>query len=437
MTLILVVNVFAGCKKSQEESMASASETSMESSSSSESESTASQKTAASTGPVSIKIFDNSPEYEAAMKACIAEYKKIKPNVTVNLETVWVDYLIKLKAKLNSGDIPDVFTTSAGSEIKTYEKYSEDLTKEPFVKSLKDDVKKIMSDEDKVYGFPMKINAFGMLYNKEIFENNKITVPKTLIELGTACEKLKAAGIQPFTTGYKEWPVFKNMLMHFFDAAQPNDTQGLVKKFTEGKAKLADYPIINDNWFNFVDMTVKYGDEKPLETDRNAEIAAFAGGKAAMLLGQGSWVEAEITKINPKLKIGFTGYPTSGNPAESLLVTGADQAVRIYKDSKVKKDALELYNWLYTSDYGAKWFEETAKVIPPIKDAPIPNTQIGNEVKNYLSSNKAGELSINYATDDFHMKLGEIMQGYIARTYDKEKAVKEVETAWQKLGKAK
>ncbi|MDF2987021.1 MAG: ABC-type sugar transport system, periplasmic component, partial [Eubacterium sp.] len=396
-----------------------------------------SKSSSASNGPVSIKIFMNREEYTEPVKAAITEYKRIKPNVTVKAETVEVDYPKELEKRIKAGDIPDVFTTSAGGEIKLYAENTADLTKQPLAQAMTDSAREAMSEEGKVYGIPLKLNAFGLIYNKEIFEKNKINAPKTISELTLACEKLKTAGIQPFTTGYKDWYVFKNTFMHFLNAAQPEDTKGLVEKFSKGKAKISDYPTINNNWFKFVDLTVQYGDKKPVETDLKAQIDAFATGKSAMVLGQGPSFETEAVNLNPKIKIGFTGYPTTENSTDALLAVGADRAVRINKASKVQKDALDLFNWLYTSEYGRKWFTDVAKVIPPVKDAPIPNMQIANEIKNYLSKNKPGDLSANYSLDTFHQTFGGIMQGYVLKTYTKEEAVKEIESGWQELGAAK
>ncbi|MDF2614735.1 MAG: ABC-type sugar transport system, periplasmic component [Clostridia bacterium] len=394
-------------------------------------------ETAASDEPVTITIFQNMPEYTDAINAYIEEYKKVKPNVTINLEITQSDYPTMLKAKINSGEIPDVFATTAGGEIEAYAEYSYDLSNEPLAAAMTDAVKVNMSYDGKVYGFPIKSNTFGMIYNKELFEKAGITAPpKTLSELEAACEKLVAIGVKPFTTGYKEWWVQKHVFQHFFDAAQPDDVGGLVKEFIAGKAKFADYPTINDNFFKFVDLAVKYGDDKPLETDLSAEIAAFATGKAAMICGQGPWVEADILKINPSAQIGFTGYPVSENPADCVIIAGADQALRINKDSKVLKEVVELYNWLYTSDYGKKWFSEVAQVIPPIKDAPIPNLQIPTAMQEILKTEKAGDLYINYSLDSFHQKFGEIIQSYIAKAYTKEQAIKEIEAVWPQLGVA-
>ena len=87
------------------------------------------------------------------------------------------------------------------------------------------------------------------------------------------------------------------MLFRFVNAAAQNagiTTAELVARFEKGEAKVSDYPELYDNFFNFIDLAVKYGDDKPLETALDGELSAFGTGKAAMICGQGAWVEAGI-----------------------------------------------------------------------------------------------------------------------------------------------
>lgn len=431
----LTVSVLAGCSK-----LGQAPDTA---GSGSAKKSAAGKSTAAKTSKApkvksaDINIFVNNPEYVDAINEYLKEYKKLKPNIKVNLKTAQSDYSQMLKAKLKSGEMPDVFTTAAGSEIKEYSKYSYDLTGQPLAKAMTDEVRMNMSYNGKVYGFPIKENVYGMVYNKDLFSKNKIPVPKTLVELEAAAEKLRSAGIQPFSTGYKEKWVFRHVFMHFVDASKPDDVEGLVKNLSSGKAKFDSFPLINDNFFKFIDLTLKYGDIKPLETDLSAELADFAAGKAAIIIGQGSWAEADILKINPKMKLAIAGYPVDDKISDAFIVAGTEQATRIYKESQSLEEVLDLYNWLYTSDYGKKWFSSVAKVMPPINNAQMGKMQIAKEFETYRKDNKVGDMYINYATDAFHQKFGEIMQGYIAKTYTKEQAVKEIETEWKKAGKEK
>ncbi len=425
LAFVLTVSMMAGCKKEEPSPKMPSQGTASKTSKSSMAKST------------DINIFVNNPEYVDAINEYLKEYKKNKPNLKVNLKTVQSDYSQMLKTKIKSGDMPDVFTTSAGSEIKEYAKYSYDLTGQPLAKAMTDEVRMNMSYKGKVYGFPIKENVYGLVYNKDLFDKNKIPVPKTLVELEAAAQKLKSMGIQPFSTGYKEKWVFRHVFMHFMDASKPDDVEGLVKNFSSGKDKFETYPLINDNFFKFIDLTVKYGDIKPLETDLAAELADFGMGKAAMIIGQGSWAESDILKINPKMKLGVTGYPVDDKTSNAFIVAGSEQATRIYKDSPVLSDILDLYNWLFTSDYGKKWFSKIAKVMPPVNGAEMSKMQIAKEFETYKKDNMVGDMYINYVKDDFHQKFGEIMQGYIAKTYTKEQAVKEIENTFKKAGKEK
>lgn len=383
--------------------------------------------------PVNIYMFLNMPEYTEAFNAFVEEYKKVKPNVTIQLEVMQADYPTVLKSKIASGNIPDVFVSTAGGEIKQYAEYSADLTNEPLAAVMSDSVKKNMSYDGKVLGLPLKDNLFALIYNKKLFREAGITEePRTLSELREAIAKLEAKGITPFTNGYKEWWVYKHIFQHFINGATDNAEQ-LVNDFIAGKTTFRDHPVLL-NFFDFIDLTVEHGMPKPLERDLSAEISDFAMGKAAMMTGQGAWTEEQILKIAPDMEIGVMGYPVSEDPEQAMIITGADQALRIYKDSPVLQETLDFFNWLYTSDYGKRWFSEVAKVIPPVKDAAFPNMQMPQQMKQIMETGKTGDLAINYSLDSFHQKFGEIMQAYVGGAKSRDQAIEEIQKAWMQLG---
>ncbi|MFL0557194.1 MULTISPECIES: extracellular solute-binding protein [Paenibacillus] len=391
--------------------------------------------------PVTINMFTASPEYTDAFNAYIEEYKKVKPNVTINLEIMQADYNTVLKSRIAAGSTPDVFQTTAGGDIDTFAEYSADLTDQPLAAAMTDAVRANMTSSDgKVLGLPVKGNLFSLIYNKELFDEAGIeNFPKTTAELEDAIAKLEAKGITPFANAYKEWWVWKHIFQHFVNAAAQDagvTSQDLVKSFIAGDAKIKDYPALYDNFFNFIDTTVKHGTDKPLERDSNAEVSDFASGKAAIMTGKGAWDEEAIKKINPDIQIGIAGYPVSDKADQSMIITGADQALRINKDSAVVDETIEFFNWLYTSDYGKNWFSTIAKVIPPIKDAPLPELDMPKQMNEILKSEPSGDLAVNYSLDTFHQKFGEIMQAYIGGSKTKDQAVTDIEQAWVQLGSA-
>ncbi|WP_342565321.1 sugar ABC transporter substrate-binding protein [Paenibacillus sp. FSL R7-0345] len=394
-----------------------------------------------SSKPVTINMFTASPEYTDAFNAYIAEYKKVKPNVTINLEIMQADYNTVLKSKIAAGSTPDVFQTTAGGDIDTFAEYSADLTNEPLAAAMTDAVRANMSSSDgKVLGLPVKGNLFVLMYNKKLLADAGITeVPKTTVELDDAITKLEAKGITPFANAYKEWWVWKHIFQHFVDAAATDagiEAKTLVANFIAGETTFKDHPVLYDNFFNFIDTTVKHGTDKPLERDSNAEVSDFALGKAAFMTGKGAWDEEAIKKITPDFDLGIAGYPVSDKAEQSQIITGADQALRINKDSAVAAETIEFFNWLYTSEYGKNWFSTVAKVIPPIKDAPMPDLQMPKEMDEILKTEKSGDLSVNYSLDTFHQKFGELMQAYIGGSKTKDQAIDEIQKAWIQFGSA-
>ncbi len=386
-----------------------------------------------------IYMFISSPEYADAIGELIEAYKEVAPNVTINYETTQNDYPTLLKAKLNSGEVPDIFSSTSGKEIDVYKEYSYDLTGQPLGDTISPSVADAMkSPEDGtgLYGIAIKGNYFGMVYNKAILDEVGVSFPTTLDEFEAACEKIQAAGYQPVTTGFNEWWVFKHVFQHFMDAAAANageDPAALVAKFEKGEAKIADYPELYDNFFRFIDLAIKYGDEKPLETALDGELSAFGTGKAAMVLGQGAWIEADSLAIDPELQIGFNGYPVTNDAAQCQVIAGSDQALHVAKDSKVLQQTLDFVNWWYTSDYGKAWFNDVAGVVPPITSDVESNFEIIKQGDALSASAGAAPLEIVYSTDSWHQTFGEIMQDYISGNADKDATCASIESKWAEI----
>lgn len=391
---------------------------------------------ATGTETVEISMFINQPEYADAINALIEEYKTVAPHVTINYETTQNDYPTLLKAKLNAGEVPDIFSSTSGKEIDLYKEYSLDLTGQPLLDTMLPAVAenmKSMEDGAGVYGFAIKGNFFGILYNKDIFAEAGVEkYPETFAELEAACEKIAAAGYTPFTSGYGEWWVYKHLFMPYIGAAS-DDPVGLISQFEKGETTLADHPLLYDDFFRYVDLVQKYGDQKPLETDLSAEIAAFANGKAAIVSGQGAWVEADVLRINPDINIGFNGYPISDDPAECRVVTGADQALRVSNSSAHTQEVLDFVNWWYTSDYGIAWFTDVAGVVPPVKTDAQSEFEVIKQGTVLVEEKGSAPLTVIYSTDSFHTAFGEAMQAYVGGAADKDATCALIEAKWMEL----
>lgn len=125
-------------------------------------------------------------------------------NITYELELPAEKTL--LKTRLASGDAPDIYSLHAAFDAADFEKggYLPDLTNEPFVGKLMDDVRDIVTINGKVFAVPMESFAWNYLYNKTIFEQYGLTPPTTLTEMKQVVETLNSNKVTPFMLPYKD-----------------------------------------------------------------------------------------------------------------------------------------------------------------------------------------------------------------------------------------
>lgn len=383
---------------------------------------------------VEFYMFISSPEYADAINELIAEYKTVKPNVTINYETTQNDYPTMLKAKLNAGECPDIFASTAGKEIETYKEYSYDLTGQPVQEALLPAIQTSMQDADGngCYGFHYVGDQYGIIYNQDCLDAAGVTsLPKTLDELEECCEKLQAAGIQPFACGWAEWWVFKQSLIPFLTESVDNYAS-FVADMESGADSISKHEMISDNMFRFVDIVKANCESKPLESDLASMQAALATGKAAMGLGMGPWAESSLLAINPDMNINYGGYPVSDDPAQCQIAAGASQALRVNKDSEHLQDVLDFINWWFTSDYGKQWMVNLGSVPSIDTDGVYSSKMVEISVED-MNANGAGNIGTTYSTDAFWQAFGESFQSYVEGSASKEDTISKIEKDWQEI----
>ncbi len=160
--------------------------------------------------------LDTPSELSGVIGGLIEEYKALHPEFELEYEIVGLTNLVGKVKTLSAGDaLPDLLLYEPGiplAELIEADKLvnlEEELTKmgvwefvDPQVATL---LKSMSAGTDKpLYGLPGGQHIEGIFYNKKIFEEHQLEVPKTLDELLAICEKLRAANIDPFLFGGKD-----------------------------------------------------------------------------------------------------------------------------------------------------------------------------------------------------------------------------------------
>ncbi|OPA76066.1 ABC transporter substrate-binding protein [Paenibacillus selenitireducens] len=233
---------------------------------------------------------------------------------------------VKLKAEMQAGTQPPVFSLFGGDDTKNYSKAGRllalnDILSELGIADSFFSLREFTID-GKVYGLPESGFIEGFFYNKKLFEDAGVQVPKTWDEFLAVCEALKAKGITPIALGAGAgdgWAA--NMLLNslFVGLGGPEIQEG----FATGKTKWTDAPVV-DAMKRLKELKDKgYIDKNVLGLKYAQGQANFYTGKAAMLF-DGSWAINAIIGDTSTIKdaAGYFRFPDVGGPGDGYINGG-------------------------------------------------------------------------------------------------------------------
>lgn len=193
-------------------------------------------------------LADNSEQTVKPLQALIDAFNAKKTGVTVELETrpQGTDGDNLVKTRLATGEMTDIFQYNSGSLMAALDPATNmvPLTGEAFMGNVEDSFKTSVTSGSDVFGVPLgQATAGGILYNKKVFADLGLQVPKSWAEFMANNAKIKAAGIDPVIQTYGDtWTsqLFVLADFHNVTAAQPD----WAAKYTANQAKYVDEPAI-------------------------------------------------------------------------------------------------------------------------------------------------------------------------------------------------
>ena len=301
------------------------------------------QGNGASDGKVDIEIVQYKPEAAAYFDALEERFNATHDDIHLTIDSP-NDTTAILRTRFIREDYPDII--GIGGDIN-YSYYVDagiiaDVSDYEGLKSIRqsyldiDEALKIVPVEG-IYGVPYVANAAGVLYNKDIFEENGFEIPETWDELMTLCDGLQNKGINPFYFGFRDtWTCLAPWNALAVDLA-PAD---LCKQVNQGNATFTDnYRTVAEKYLQLL----SYGSEDPFAYGYNDACTAFANGESAMF-PIGSYAIPQILSVNPDLNIDSFVMPGSSNADENTLNSGIDLQFCVMEDCENKEAAYEVFN---------------------------------------------------------------------------------------------
>lgn len=287
-------------------------------------------------------------QFEAKMLA--EENIKVK----VNLEMPSSDqYESVLQARLTGDDAPDLYTLHSNN-IGTYNEagYLTDLSAEPLAAKIYENVKATVSIDGKLLGVPLESQAWGVLYNKTIFESLNLEAPKTLSDLENIVEVLKANGHTPFMLAFQEQWVPQLMTALTLGGKVSGELPDWVDRMNNNEGSYNEVADI----FGPIDLIMANGTNRAMEVGSEAGAADFANGKAAMFV-QGTWASGTIMSTNPDMKLGVFALPVNENENCTRVNLSTSTTLAVHPDAKEMDLALKFANYVLDDQDSAALFQ--------------------------------------------------------------------------------
>lgn len=191
-------------------------------------------------------LVDDTEATRTVTQALADAYTAKHPNVTINIETRpgGSDGDNVVKTRLATGDMTDIFFYNSGSLLQALQpsKTLVDLSGEACQADIADIFKPTVSQDGGMFGVPTgTAMGGGVLYNKKIFNQLGLSVPKSWAEFEANNTKIKAAGIAPVGATFGDtWTSQLFVLADYYNVwkAEPD----FADQYTANKIKYATDP---------------------------------------------------------------------------------------------------------------------------------------------------------------------------------------------------
>lgn len=287
---------------------------------------------------------------EATRTTYLALLKEKFPEIKVTFEFVALDNFNNvLNSQLQAGQGPDIIEVGGEARLLANAGYLMDLTSQPFVGKYAQAGLTPYSVDGKVYATPLQSWYEGIFYNKALFKENGIEVPKTLDAFIQIHKDLSAKGIKPQTMGAQSWePMMKQSIgvvnNEFYSDPANNDFD---EQFNAGEAK------VSEAWLPYVEEWSRVITEGCLTQDMlglsyDQALDEFATGKAAMW-ESGPWAVGTILEKNPDIELGM--FPIPGlKEGPGWLVGGPGSAFAVNNKTEHPEEVLKILEFTATEE---------------------------------------------------------------------------------------
>jgi len=310
-----------------------------------------------------IQFWTWRPEDTNFYEKVIAQFEEANPTIKVTINAIKnTEYNTILSAALAGDSAPDVFMSRAYGGLQTFADSGYMLALDDLMPELKEFSEATRMGatsitDGKIYGVPAVSQTMLCFYNKKVYEELGLEVPKTWDQFIANLQACKDAGYDALANGTKEgW-----CCEFLFGGAGASQYGGndFYNKVVAGETTFED-PIfvsaVNDMLALTPFMPNMY--EGVAYTDMQA---SFINEMSAHFVG-GSYEAGYFKAENPELDFDIFPVPGKTEADPAYVSVYADMNFAIAASSKKQDAALAFVKFLATPEFGAQVVNELAMV---------------------------------------------------------------------------
>lgn len=384
-------------------------------------------------GRTIVTMLQYKPEAVSAFDEMAERFNASQDEIYLEIESP-NDAMTVLKTRFVREDYPDII--GIGGDIN----YSNFLDANMFM-DISDfdgisDIKPAYMDivkelefipQDGVHALPYVANCAGILYNKDMFEENGWEIPTTWSEFTALCDTISESGVAyPLYMGYKDTWTCMAPWNALAVGLTPPDVCSQVNAgnttFTEQYAEVAEKEK----------ALLQYAEPNPYAYSYNEACTAFARGESAMF-PIGSYAVPQIQSVNPDINIDSFTFPANENAEDNVLNSGVDLLFAVMKESKNKEAVYKVLDFMFQDDTIQIYLDNQSAV--PCKEGDFTLPSILDGMKQDIDDgNMADFHDHHYPTE---MSVDAMIQTYLMDDSDNstEKFLKRFDKDWKRYNR--
>ena len=388
----------------------------------------------AAAADVSITIFNSKMEIQSQLEEMAAKYSEEKG---VDVEVYYSSDTVAahMSTRYASNEPYTIAMVDAKDIYSLAPEHGVDLSDEDWV----NDTTQAIAIDGVVYGFPVCVEARGVIYNKTAIEDTlgEEFNPEdyaTYDAFAELLEALKEAGMESPTGVMKEdWSLGAHYLQQVYEMR--DDVEGFIAALHAGEADLAN----DERWNSLMDTfdllkENNYAKDSAISAVREDTEMFLADGDIAFMFG-GNWDWSVLNEFDPAGEMGMMPVPQNDDNYNGKLVGGGSKYFFIDNSDQTSEEevqaAKDFLNWLVYDEEGQDFLVNTCALVPAFSNIELPvSDPLGVSVKAFTD---AGNLvpDYRYAPDDHYAKNGASFQKYLADEIDRDELAAEIEAYWQ------